>query len=610
VLGREIAKAKPQDNVVEAQTEDGELVTITIPPYPFPFFRGKNGGVYLEPPKTDKEQDTEPKLVYSDDFYVVKRMRDPLYKDVSVFRVHSPNDGIKEFIIPNAKCSELGELRKALAEESMRFSKKQFDLVFSYVASSITKLKDAEKVELMRQQFGWADNNSVFVLGDREVTKDGVFHSPPSSTTAALARHFATVGSFEKWKEVFNLYGREGLEPHAFAAATAFGAPLFKFTGQLGALLHVVHPMSGQGKTTILNMCNSVYGNPQGLAGTKEDTSNSKIMKMGIFNNLPPTFDEMTNVEDKELSNLVYNVTQGKGKDRMKASGNELRLNLTSWQTIALCTSNASFYEKLGAFKTSPDGEMMRIMEYRIEDTTAIEPALAKQMFDHQLMENYGHAGAVYIQYLVNNLEHCKKMLAGVQAKIDNELRLKPKERFWSAQVAANITGMRIAKHLGLIDWNLERIYKWATAMILGLREEVKPPVTDVISVLGDYLNRNLQNTLIVNGNVDRRTSMHALPIQEPRGQLLIRYEPDTKRLFFAAKPFSSDCVKYQISYSDVIKKLKAKGVYKNATATRMSKGMQVASINVHAIEFDCSTSDFLDMEVFVNAAKVPEDAN
>jgi len=607
-LGRKVIEADPEDNIVEAQTDDGELVTFHIPEYPFPFFRGKTGGVYLQPPKDEPE--AEAKVVYPNDFYIVKRMRDPLLKDVAVFRDHSPNDGIKEFVIPIAKCAEAGELRKALADESIVCGKKQFELLAAYVLASVNSLRKKEKAELMRTQFGWADNDSVFILGDREITKDGVFHSPPSSTTAALARHFATVGTFEKWKEVFSMYNRPGLEPHAFAAGVAFGAPLFKFTGQLGAMLHVVHPLSGQGKTTILNMCNSVYGNPLGLSGTKEDTSNSKIMKMGILNNLPPTFDEMTNVEEKELSNLVYNVTQGKGKDRMKSSGNELRLNLTSWQTIALCTSNASFYAKLTSFKNSPDGELMRIIEYNIEYTNAIEPALAKQMFDHQLMENYGHAGVVYIQFLVNNLEYCKQLLAHTQAKIDNELQLQPKERFWSAKVASILTGLKIAKQLGLIDWDLKRIYKWATGMVLDLRQEVKPPATDVVSILGDYLNRNLNNTLIVNGNVDRRTNMHSLPIQEPKGgQLLIRYEPDTKKLFFAAKAFRKDCTNSQIDYNDLVKKLKAKGIYVRADTIRLSKGLQITSMNVHAIEFDCSNSEFIDMDVFVEAAKETEDA-
>jgi len=57
------------------------------------------------------------------------------------------------------------------------------------------------------------------------------------------------------------------------------------------------------------------------------------------------------------------------------------------------------------------------------------------------------------------------------------------------------------------------------------------------------------------------------------------------------------------------VKKLKAKGIYVRADTIRLSKGLQITSINVHAIEFDCSNSEFIDMDVFVEAAKETEDA-
>jgi uncharacterized protein (DUF927 family) len=111
---------------------------------------------------------------------------------------------------------------------------------------------------------------------------------------------------------------------------------------------------SGTGKTTALYMANSIWGHPEKLCAKKDDTLNAKVFKVGVFNNLPVTFDEMSNSEPKEVSTLAYLITQGTGKDRMKASTNEMRVNLTSWQTIALCSSNHSFYEKLEFLKDLP----------------------------------------------------------------------------------------------------------------------------------------------------------------------------------------------------------------------------------------------------------------
>jgi hypothetical protein len=396
------------------------------------------------------------------------------------------------------------------------------------------------------------------------------------------------------------LYGSPGLEPHAFATLTAFGSPLFKFLGQNGAIINVIHPDSGTGKTTILHMCNSVYGDPARLCAMWDDTLNAKILRLGVMNNLPFTVDEMTNTVPADFSTLAYSMSQGRGKDRVKASANELRANLTSWQSISLCSSNASFYEKLSSLKNSPDGEMMRLIEYKIDYSGAIDVAYAKQMFDHQLKNNFGHAGDIYAKWLVENLEEAKNTVLGIQSKIDKELRLSQRERFWSAVVAANITGGLIAKNCGLLDWDMKAIYKWATQMIISLRADVKPPTSDVMSVIGDYINRHMQNILVVNDNVDRRTAMPTLPTLEPKGELLVRYEPDTKKMFLAAKPFKNDCVKYQVNYKDTLSQLEKKGIFLGTTNKRLSKGMKVVSPGVHCLIFDCASSEFISMDDLV----------
>lgn len=601
VLGKEVLEATEEDNTVVVESEDEEDEVHVIPKYPAPFFRGKNGGIYL----TQGEEE-EPIRVYEHDLYVVKRMRDPNLGEVIVMKLHLPMDGVREFVIPNTSVSETGELRKALASHGVVSNDKNFKLIMLYVVTSIKELQYKRRAEQMRLQFGWADSDSKFILGDREITPEGVYHSPPSSITHNIASHLQPEGTLEKWKEVFDLYGRAGLEGNAFAALTAFGSPLLKFLGQNGAVINVIHPSSGTGKTTILHMCNSVWGNPERLCAMWDDTLNAKFMRLGIMNNLPFTVDEITNTAPADFSTLAYGMSQGRGKDRVKASSNELRLNTTSWKSISLCSSNSSFYEKMTSLKSSPDGEMMRLVEYKIDYSDAIETALAKEMFDHQLKANYGHAGEIYAKWLVENLEEAKELVRSIQAKIDKELKLTQRERFWSAVLASNIAGGLIAKNLGLISWDMKAIYNWATKMMLGLRVEVKPPATDVVSVIGDYINRHMQNILVVKDEVDRRSAIVTAPIQEPRGELLIRYEPDTKKMFLAAKAFKNDCVKYQVNYKDTVNQLEKKGIFLGTQNKRLSKGMQIVSPGVHCLMFDCANADFIDMDGLV-VAETPD---
>ena len=309
VLGREIREATEETVVtVEPDKDDIGAVakTYTIPVYPEPYFRGANGGIY----RRSENEENAPILVYQRDIYVVKRLRDPIDKDVVMLRYHSPSDGVKEFVVANRKATDPVELRKILADEGVMCGNKRFTMLIDCLQIAIHEIQEYGKIEQMRLQFGWAEADSKFIIGDREITKDGVFHSPPSSVTSALAEYMHPKGTLEKWKEVFNLYGRPGLEAHAFAALSAFGAPLLKFMGQNGAIINVIHPSSGTGKTTILHMCNSVYGTPDRLCAVQKDTFNGKVLRLGVMNNLPFTIDEMTNTTPAEFSELAYNMSQ------------------------------------------------------------------------------------------------------------------------------------------------------------------------------------------------------------------------------------------------------------------------------------------------------------
>lgn len=595
-LGAEIAEADDGDCEVEVEV-NGTIRTLEIPEFPHPFFRGKNGGIYRKP---DDAED-EAKLVYEHDLYVVKRMHDPDIGECALFRLHLPQDGMREFTIPLTLTSVKDELRKALARHGVALYAYQLDLLLVYVTTSIKNLQITRKSEIMRTQFGWVEENSKFILGEREITKDGVFYSPPSHVTKDIAAKIATKGTFEKWKEVFNMYAKPGLEPHAFAAITAFGSPLLKFTGMSGAIINVIHATSGSGKSTALFMCNSVMGHPKGLGSIWKDTFNAKMHRLGVMNNLANTIDEITNTSPMEFSDLAYSISQGRGKDRMKQSTNEQRANLTSWQGITLASSNASFYQKLGAAKNSPDGESMRLLEYAIKPTTVISVAEGKAMFDHQLMENYGHAGEVYLTWLVNNLEEAIELVKKVQARIDKQVQITSRERFWSALCACNIAGGLIARSLGLHDYDMAKIYEWMCTMLGDVREDIKPPTDTPLTVIGEYLNHHINNAVVVNGELDARSNLQAAPLLEPRGELLIRYEPDTKSLWIAAKQFKDFCVGNQINYKDVIKELTTIGVFKEAMNKRMSKGMKLVTPAIRALHLNTTNASALHLDTFLS---------
>ena len=83
---------------------------------------------------------------------------------------------------------------------------------------------------------------------------------------------------------------------------------------------------------------------------------------------------------------------------------------------------------------------------------------------------------------------------------------------------------------------------------------------------------------------------------------LLIRYEPDTKHLYVAAKQFKEFCVKQQVNYKNLLKTLTDQKVFLEATNKRMSKGMKVSSPAVRTLKFDTSNSDSLQIETMLTS--------
>jgi hypothetical protein len=583
-LGRQIKEAT--NDIIEVETEEGEVEAFTVPKYPKPYYRGDGGGIWWEPNKKAEDDEAMPIQVYEYDLYPVKIMDDSIDGNVVLFRLHLPHNNTKEFISPLKHVLDPTELRKVLSSKGVISTGKKQAHLLEFTALMLKDLQIKYKEQIMRQQFGWADNSSKFIIGSQEISVDGIAYSPPSKTTRPLAKFMGPVGSYERWKEIWALYNTPGLEPHAFAALSAFGSPLLRFLNQTGAVINLFNPRSGTGKSTILNMVNSVYGHPKELRLKQNDTLNGRLQWVGILNNIPPTMDELTNMTPIEYSDFLYALSNGKGKERMQAGTNELRENNTTWQSITVATSNASFAEKLSVIKNNPEGELMRLIEYPINKVEALNTAGAKQMFDRDLFHNYGHAGVHFTRYVLENMERVQRRCDNLQEKIDRELQLEPKERFWSATTAANIAGGLVATECGIMDWDMDRIYLYACGLIDDLRRNGVTPVDDVRQTVADYLYRNIQNILVVNGEVDRRTNMQAAPLREPRGELLVRIEPDTKRMFIIAKSFKDYCVKFQINYLETVKKLETEGRIIEKKPIRLSKGTAISGEPIHCLWF------------------------
>lgn len=607
ILGKEIAEAAPEDNtVVQQDAVTEEERTYVIPAYPYPFFRGKHGGIYKR--SDASKEDEGDKLIYENDFYVVKRLNDPVLNEVLWMRLHLPKDGVREFSIPASSAMAKERFRDAVVSQGVIILGKQVDELIFYVSRWVKELQMQGKAETVRNQFGWTEEGT-FILGDREITKTGVNYSPPASSIMNTCGLLTKKGSLDEWKSVVNFYNNPGMEAQAFSIMLGFGSVLTPFTQVRGGIVNLMSPGSGTGKSTVQMAINSIWGKPFDLLLQNDDTYNSKIHRFGILNNLPATIDEITNMDDKIVSQLAYAITQGRGKNRMESQSNAERLNNTAWKLVAITSSNSSLQDKLQSLKEFPEGEMMRIVEIRINRDENYTKEFTDALFG-KLNTNYGMAGEIFIKYVVENMAEVLALLSEVQQRLDAAAGLGQRERFWSAIGAEAITGGLIAQKIGLIDMDVERIFIWLVAFLSGNRGDIRATTSgaDNGAAVGSFISANINNILIIRDALNDN-NLPSAPMREPHGELLIRYEPDTKHLFIIQKKFKDWCSKNQVPYKETIDGLKASGVDISIIKKRMTKGLMVSAPAVNVIMIDDTKNSIFDLDTITTGLGVANES-
>jgi len=598
VLGREIAESKETEVVVKEEKPGGVVSEITydIPQLPDPYFRGRQGGIYR------RAKDEDQVLVYPHDLFVVQRIYDPNEGESAWMRLHLPKDGVKNFTVSMAALSGPDTMRTELAKRGV--ISLNWKEIQAYITRASSELQVQKQAEVAHHQFGWTKRGS-FVVGDTELENGKKRYVPPTSSTSDMVDWFHQKGHIEEWKKAFNAYAENSLETQAFAALTGFGAPLLKVaSNHKGVLINLIHKESGSGKTTVLRVINSIWGHPEDPLRSADDTKASLVLRMGVLNNIPLTVDEMTNTKPEEVSNFLYGITQGRGRDRMNSNSNTLRVNTTTWRTVGVATSNSSFHDKLHLLKDLPRGEIFRCVEFHVAPSTAISTKDGITLFDEILMENYGHAWYPYITAIQSQMPTVIELVKKYTNTINDKLNLSPSYRFYSALGAINLAGGKVAQDLGLIDYPLQRLFDWYCGQIKEITETSLSKGQDSEVFISMFILKYMsENTLIVDDACDARTGM--VSKQTPRKELFIRMEPDTKRIYIVASRLKEECASNQVTYKDLLKDLELKGFLLGVKPKGMSKGTLIGTPPVNALVLDAEKMGFeIPMDVAPDAVR------
>ena len=600
-LGNTVKKATIVDNTIEAKSEElDQVITFNIPELPHPYFRGKHGGVY----KVTADDEDEGMVIYEYDLYVVERMIDP---DPNVgesmwLKLHLPHDGVREFIVPTAQLLSREKAREILVSKGVLVGVAQMNLIVDYIMFSVQYKQRTQQGEMVHKQFGWNAAKNKILIGNREISAFGVKYVPVAEEIKSIANTLTKAGSYTEWQSAINTYARPGMELRAYGFFCGFGSLLMPLIDQNAAVVNLYNPTSGQGKTAILQAMTSIWGNPAinaKLILLKGDTLNSMVHRLGYMNNLPQAVDEVTDPTPQEIHELLKFFTTGRGKNRLLNGVNGERQNDTVFDLIGLLSSNTDFKTVIYKDKGVTSGEVMRLIQLRIEKDHSLTKSEADEIFG-KLRHNFGHAGEIFALHVVQNLPTVMKQVKAMHQKIDKEFKLVGEERFFSATHAAVFTGAVIAKQLGIHNIPIQPVYQAIGKEMVLSAADNRSREFDALSSLADFINANLRDVLVINGAGDKRNGMQQAPIVRPLGGVKARIEPDTEMLYIPTSEIRAHCEKYKVNFSDFIKGLsKAQVLVESSKPKDMNKGLDVKAPLVRATWISTKGIDALNPQNF-----------
>ena len=342
---------------------------------------------------------------------------------------------------------------------------------------------------------GWAYNGRIIRLDGKE-TKAG-------ACDPVVKKAYTPCGDLKKWFEVLKLVTdqkRPGLE---VIIATAFAAPLMRFTGQDGGTV-CAYGTTGANKSTAAALGLAVWGHPIDSKEVATTSMKSLMQKMGIVHNLPLYWDDVSKPEQLQRAAEIASAnTEGiEGGKLNTARQQQVR---GTWQTLVQINSNNSLIDKIRQETRNNAAQASRVFEYFVppydENTPGRVGLEQAPALVSELRTNFGRIGEFYSVILGQSSTDLRTLVLDYEKKFAALVEAQPQERFWIAIVGTIITGAVLANKLGA-TFDLDAMQKFLYDAYLELRGRVySGPVAKVDTdatdqALTGFIKLNSENTL------------------------------------------------------------------------------------------------------------------
>jgi hypothetical protein len=590
-FGRQLREADAEEDSVRL-IEDSEAIhaVLKFPDFMYPYQRGADGGVYCV---QSDDKDTEgPLLIWQYDIYPVKRMYGHTEGECLLMRHIMPHDDVREFLLPMSSVYSPEEIKKRFSTHGVFFKPKLAPLVTDYIIKWATYMVGKKMAEQMAKQMGWTQDNKGFIIGETEYRHDGK-QSPAALSyfLRDIKALLTTSGTYEEWQRGAKMLNMEGMEMHAFGMMMGFGSPLMRFTTVAGITVCYTGE-SGAAKTGALRAACSIMGSPNGLelSGDKDSTATDNAFGQWMLSlkNIMMALDEASNRDAKNVSDLIYRVSAGKGKLRMVASVDSIREIPRQSCLINFMTSNQPMTGKLGSLKDNPDGELARLIEFYIYKPKLfnLRPGIAKEIFE-TLRLNYGWAGPLYVQHLFKvGDKYIQDLVTKWGIRFSKDYGTDSAYRFYEALVSVCFAGAELAAEAGIVAFDLERIYSTVIETLIKMRDGDAMTVNsrDYESVLGEFQNTFYGNTVLFKGkNMLRDVKV---------GKIVARLELDTQMFYVPRAEMRKYFQTRQIDEKDFVRHMEERGILAFKDRYRLISSTN--PVSMYGFKREVSEDDYL----------------
>ena len=318
---------------------------------------------------------------------------------------------------------------------------------------------------------GWL--NGAYLLPNGEIIgtpSKPIYFTDRSSSSLG----YVTSGSLSDWQREIakNVKGNSSM---MLGVAVALAAPMLSLLGRESFGVHLFAE-SSKGKSTTLNIANSIYGNPEKIKLSWSTTATGVKNEAAARNDGFLTLDEIGQAKDgKNLETIAYDLFNETDKIRGEKEGGNRQIK--RWKVSVLSTGEKDLETQLrlqGAKVHA--GQLVRLLNVPLEEANHLHNfPNNKAHADHlneKAQECFGVIGREWISFLSNHAEAVKSTYKAIRQKwLDLSSNMSGQvQRVAGDRFAVLETALYLAKDL--TQWTEEESTQAILKNFLNWKEE------------------------------------------------------------------------------------------------------------------------------------------